>query len=310
MSLAAARAAALLLLLAADVVWCKYVFDANIGGWMKAHKFVATWEEAFIKCRSEDALLMSPTSKELALAMRAAVSSTELPTAYYIGTSAAFYPGDQYLSIEGIPLDDMPVSDMIDRLDARDGKCLSMDRERIRVVPCTSRLPYICYRKQKDNNSNRNETEYEPYDDEYKLEASTGSCYKYHAVERTWHDAYLTCADEGAHLVVINDEREARAIHALGLPTSGYMFIGIRDWKDDHDWLSVHGESLESLYAEWHDGHEDEVTGELCGVLDGLAKLNHFRCDDERHFLCEKPPKSARLLPPREEQAQARYNRF
>lgn len=69
----------------------------------------------------------------------------------------------------------------------------------------------------------------------YTYDKTTGHCYKIHPA-KLWNDALTTCADEGAHLAIINNQVEAQSINSMEGFSSNWMFIGLRqtgsgDWK-------------------------------------------------------------------------------
>jgi hypothetical protein len=60
--------------------------------------------------------------------------------------------------------------------------------------------------------------------------------YKLHIVEKSWQEALKTCEEEGAHLLVINSEYEAKTMAQLWKenPTflvrnSYYAYVGFHD---------------------------------------------------------------------------------
>jgi hypothetical protein len=60
--------------------------------------------------------------------------------------------------------------------------------------------------------------------------------YKLHTVGKSWEEALQTCEEEGAHLLVINSEDEAKSIASLWeknlaflAKNSYYAFVGFHD---------------------------------------------------------------------------------
>lgn len=268
-------------------VYGKYLYHSGIKGWIATHKVVATWDEAYQQCQSEGAVLASPTTVELRNMMQELIAAN--PTQYFTGIRAR-YINKIYASTEGALLDDMPVSDFINKLDPEEGQCIVMNVTSISPVACTSRMPYMCYKKE---NKNVALTECGTYDKEYKLIDSTGSCYKFHNSLSNWGEAYQTCIDEGAYLAIINDKSEAKAVISnIIKEKSHYVLLGIEDWKGTNNWISIHGEPIGQLFNVWLNSNKTEKATR-CATLDpDEPKLKDFGdcLNTKFFFLCEKDP--------------------
>ncbi|XP_075987243.1 uncharacterized protein LOC142983923 [Anticarsia gemmatalis] len=287
-------AVCVLVSLAINDVQSRYVHESNIPGAIETNKIISAFEEAVSQCKTEGAVLAAPVNEQLRDEMIALIGVNNHSTPYFINAKLEHSHNPQFVSSEGVSLDDMSVSDMIEELDPRDGECLAMDSRTIRVVSCSAPLPYMCY-KENDTISNTtereigNDTESEincgTSDQEYEYYNDTGSCYKFHPQYTTWNDARAICETEGGYLVVLNNELEAQVVHDMG---NYYIHVGIHDSTNDNKgWKSIRGDRLEDIYNEWNNALKT-YDGEHCAIMIYIGGLNYNKCDDERAFLCEK----------------------
>ncbi|XP_075987262.1 C-type mannose receptor 2-like [Anticarsia gemmatalis] len=307
-----------LVLFVTNDVQGRYIFESTIRGSIETNKIISSFEDAASQCKTEGAVLAAPVNKQLRDEMMAFISVNNHSTPYFINAKLVHTHKPQFVSSEGVSLDDMSVSDMIEELDPRDGECLAMDSRTIRVVSCSAPLPYMCYKEndittpvpvartaitepvnlQTSTLSPRVVTDCGTTDTGYKFVESTGSCYKHHPEEKNWDDASSVCTAEGGYLVIINDKNEARVIRNKFFPIYAYAtYIGLRDYNDNDIWTSVHGDDLNSLFNEWHDDHSTQ-TDMNCGILDLNARLNDYRCTVECSFVCEKNPRARDISEP------------
>ncbi|XP_022816384.1 lymphocyte antigen 75-like [Spodoptera litura] len=283
------------LLLWAGVALCKqYVYDDDADGWLKLHKIPLTWQEAFMTCHLEDAVLASPTNDALHQAMLTAVKKAEIDLPIYIGTKEMFVYG-QYASIEGVQLEDMPV-----KFPSTNGikpeECVRLTKEgEVAFTNCSEWLPYICYKK----NTTHLKYNYDcgTFDREYQYNAATGSCYKLHKQARTWRLAYKVCTAEGGHLVIINDKTEDDVVVNIlkGKPRNlpwELSHAGFFDWnKDLLTFLTIHGEKLNTVYNIWNENQPDNKGVNIYGGILENGKLDEEWDSREAYFVCEKDPK-------------------
>ncbi|PSN46950.1 hypothetical protein C0J52_12567 [Blattella germanica] len=71
--------------------------------------------------------------------------------------------------------------------------------------------------------------------------------YKLHAVLKTWFEARDICAQEGAHLPVINSDREANAL--LHFWTPHPKIANLYDWRNDWAFIGFHDQFVEGEYV-------------------------------------------------------------
>ncbi|XP_075974097.1 uncharacterized protein LOC142975246 [Anticarsia gemmatalis] len=283
-----------------DVVYSGFVYHENIKGWIKPFKLVTTWDKAAERCYSAGAIMASPIDKPMLSAMKSIILDQRDQSQYFfIGMNSKFAP-EQFVSQEGIKLEDLPETAMITRLESLHGRCLSMNLTNIRVEPCSHRLAYMCYKRKQHLEENREPNECGTYDDEYKLNETTGSCYKYHMELKTWDEANIICAREGAYLAIINDEEEAK-LHTAKIVDKQYdLYVGLRDLELDNNWMSIHGQPVEQLYNSWWQGAKRVVPPRHCGYLDTYTgQLDDSDCSSKLSFVCEKNPAVVRF-PPRQ----------
>ncbi|XP_075987357.1 macrophage mannose receptor 1-like isoform X2 [Anticarsia gemmatalis] len=298
-----------LVLFATNDVQGRYVFEPTLHGSIETNKIISTFQDAVSQCKTEGAVLAAPLNQQLRNEMMALIGVNNHSTPYFINAKLVHSHKLQFVSSEGVSLDAMSVSDMIEELDPRDGQCLAMDSRTIRVVSCSAPLPYMCYKENDasvpvgvavartippvpeiyESSSERIlALDCGPNSQGYHLDRSTGSCYKIQSdAVMTWDDADSTCRSEGGHLVVLNDEHEARVVQAFDAPGS---WIGIRDFHNNNIWTSVEGKSMSELYNVWHNGH-NPYTDLDCGTINIQGKLDDYTCDTKRNFICEKNPR-------------------
>ncbi|XP_075987340.1 secretory phospholipase A2 receptor-like [Anticarsia gemmatalis] len=298
-------------------VQSRYVFESSIRGSIETNKIISSFEDAASQCKTEGAVLAAPVNEQLRDKMIALIGVKNHSTPYFINAKLVHSHKPQFVSSEGVSLDDMSVSDMIEELDPRDGECLAMDSRTIRVVSCSAPLPYMCYKENDittpvtvpvagptvteqvniQTSTERVVTDCGTNDTEYELLESTGSCYKHHRLDKTWDEANSICTAEGGYLVILNDENEAIAVYRRFFLANRYAtFIGLRDFNNTETWTSVHGDDVNSLFHVWDDDHNSDKSLN-CASLDYTCKLAEFDCEAAFTFVCEKDPRTRNTGP-------------
>jgi hypothetical protein len=82
----------------------------------------------------------------------------------------------------------------------------------------------------------------------YELHRGVGS-YKIHSEPKTWHEAHKICAQEGAHLAIINSEQESRVLQSIFASVvntqigecRSFVLIGFHDLYNEGQYLTVFG---------------------------------------------------------------------
>lgn len=68
--------------------------------------------------------------------------------------------------------------------------------------------------------------------------------YKFHPEARTWAEAKKICAEEGAHLLVLNHEHEVKLVREM-FPrypgAGGYAFVGFHDQHTEGQYITMFG---------------------------------------------------------------------
>ncbi|KAJ8727849.1 hypothetical protein PYW08_016234 [Mythimna loreyi] len=278
-----------------------YYQDDNVVGWIKLHKTPATFKDAYMTCYYEGAVLASPINDPLAATLERKRNMTD--GVIWIGTHSLFSEND-FISIEGVQVNDMPIS--ISYETEPNENCLIMaSAGQAQTSNCTRLLPFVCYRHRRDEPVN---FKCGTFDNRYKYEPRTGSCYKLHHERQEWLRAQLICSSEGGYLAVVNDEEEAMILRNMSsrraLKISKYtdwepLFIGIRDWDRKGIWTTVQGDSLDSVYHAWGWGQPDNLGGrQYCGSLLKNGLLDDTWCHVKTLFICEKDPCKARFTHP------------
>ncbi|XP_022830649.1 C-type mannose receptor 2-like isoform X1 [Spodoptera litura] len=272
----------------------QYWFNMDVNGWLKVHTIPATWEEAFLRCHYEGAVLASPLTQQLSKALEHKFSVISQQS-IHLGTHDLYSNGD-YFSVEGIPLDSLVLKWSNFR---GTGDCLAMSRDgRAFITKCMEPRPYICYKKLDNLTMNICGT----FDDAYQFYDKTGSCYKRHDEYRTWTDAFKICAAEGGYLLILNDATEAAIVREMFPVRTGKanewenFHVGLRAWGPERTWITIHGERIEDVFHDWNPGQPDNYQGvQNVGALLRLGTLDDHSIDKKSMFVCEKDPKIKRF---------------
>ncbi|NP_001165396.1 C-type mannose receptor 2-like [Bombyx mandarina] len=280
-----------------------YTYFRNINGWLKLQEIPAIWQEARLRCRLEGSVLASPLDAALKSSMLSLITNKKSSCGIYTGIHALFSKGD-FRSIEGVPLAKIPHdwADYEPDNAGGDENCILMYPDgNFADVNCTDTFQYVCYKKK---TSTVAMSSCGSVDSEYTLSKETGNCYKFHKVPRTWSRAYMTCLAEGGYLTIINSQQEATflkelfaknpASHMVGRFWKDIAFIGLHDWNEHGEWLTINGETLpEAGYDKWSAGEPNNSTGgEYCGSIYRSALINDLWCGRPAPFICEKEPRS------------------
>ncbi|PZC71508.1 hypothetical protein B5X24_HaOG213216 [Helicoverpa armigera] len=229
------------------------------------------------------------------------------------------HSGDDFVSIQGVPLSDMEINWAPQTYPDVSGLCLTMavngSSHYMNVTSCKDSLPYICSRKFEDRTMNECGT----FDDAYHLNKRTGSCYKVHFDTKTWYHAYEICAAEGGHLVVINNKEEALFIkdmfparpsdkidrwekfhigmrayggdHRTWVDKWDAFFIGLFAYGDPLEWMTVNGDRVDDVYNYWDPGQPDNRGGiQRHGTIIRAGTLDDDNGGRQLMFVCEKSP--------------------
>ncbi|KAJ8715421.1 hypothetical protein PYW07_009903 [Mythimna separata] len=283
---------------------CDYLYSSEAKGWFKHHDVPATWADARLQCDLEGAVLASPTTQEIKAEMMTYIMITENELIMYgvfTGIHATFAKGAFY-TIDGVPLSKIPHSWARDEPDNKGNNesCLIFySNGELEDLSCEETRPFICYRSE---NQEVNINECGTIDSEYRLDARTNKCYKFHPVPRIFTRALFACAAEGGHLAIINSNTEAKVLSEIfakypertlvGAPSKDVAFVGIRDRNKHGDWRTIHGQTLaEAGFGTISPGNPNNTApGQYCGAIHRFGQLDDVYCDRIAAFFCEKSP--------------------
>jgi hypothetical protein len=73
--------------------------------------------------------------------------------------------------------------------------------------------------------------------------------YKVHGEPRNWQEARKICAQEGAHLAIINSKEESEALRSMLAPVAEkaktvWAFIGFHDLYTEGQYLTIFGKPM------------------------------------------------------------------
>ncbi|XP_069675815.1 hemolymph lipopolysaccharide-binding protein-like [Periplaneta americana] len=121
--------------------------------------------------------------------------------------------------------------------------------------------------------------------------------YKLHTEAKPWHDARQICAQEGAHLAIINSEEEAEELKAilarhpkiLSDWRNEYAYIGMSDIRSEGDWITIFGQPLNTTgYMKWAPNQPDQGREGNCGLMQRTGGLHDVPCALAFPTFCER----------------------
>ncbi|CAH0398087.1 unnamed protein product [Chilo suppressalis] len=276
-----------------------YTYYPEAGGWFKIHKVPTDWNEARLKCYFEGANLASPINDRVYAAMRSLMLVQSGPA--FTGVHMLDAVGE-FTSIEGVQLQRMPIQwakGEPNNLNNEERSLAILPDGSFADVQSNKVLPYICYRKQTGNEIMSKECG--SYAEGYEWDPVSNSCYKYHHDCVKWHRANMICAAEGAHLLILNSEREAKLIvdryakrpincnpNSVNFGST-FFLVGIHNIDVERSfWFTVDGQRIEdSGYHRWASG-EPNILSEKCGAFRrDNSGLFDIQCEERVPFICE-----------------------
>ncbi|KAJ9590458.1 hypothetical protein L9F63_016489 [Diploptera punctata] len=120
--------------------------------------------------------------------------------------------------------------------------------------------------------------------------------YKLHTDMKTWEEALIACEAEGAHLLIINSDQEAKALEIFwdvnpkinDRPLNDWAHVGFHDKYKEGQYLTIFNESLVSTgYVKWYPG---DPQGEVqdCGMVARKSNLlADVECNIKIPYFCE-----------------------
>ncbi|KAJ9584258.1 hypothetical protein L9F63_021380, partial [Diploptera punctata] len=126
--------------------------------------------------------------------------------------------------------------------------------------------------------------------------------YKFHDEAIIWQDALRICAQEGAHLAIINSEAESTLIKNLfakypNIPNSfseSSVFLGYHDLHNEGQFQTIFGETLNTTgFSRFLNGQPNNTPVGMdkdqdCGGVHREGLLNDLPCNSRFGFICER----------------------
>ncbi|XP_074666730.1 C-type lectin domain family 17, member A-like isoform X1 [Strix aluco] len=112
------------------------------------------------------------------------------------------------------------------------------------------------------------------------------SCYSFSTETMSWLDAKEICADQGAHLVIVNSEMEQNFLKD-NMNSSSTYWLGVTDQLEEGTWVWTNGERTSISY--WNTWKENKDKDQKdCGSIGPDGIWNDDRCSHFHHWICEK----------------------
>ncbi|XP_073944593.1 macrophage mannose receptor 1-like isoform X1 [Choristoneura fumiferana] len=254
-----------------------YTYHQEAEGWFKLHRIPATWQNAYLNCYYEGAVLASPETENLRAALKSTVTGQQSGQSLqscgiFTGIHATFGKG-AYFSVEGTPLSRIPVAwapGEPDNANNSEDCLLMLPNGTLADVNCSDVYPYVCYRKKQKNMPALNACG--TVDNGYSFDSRTNSCYKFHTTPLIWTRAFVACAHEGGYLAIINSKLEHQLIKELysksyssiisGNYNRGAIHLGYKSFEHLSLWMTIHGQTLkEAGFEKWSKGQPDTIMG-------------------------------------------------
>ncbi|XP_073943666.1 uncharacterized protein isoform X1 [Choristoneura fumiferana] len=254
-----------------------YEYNANVDAFYKLHTEGAHKREATAKCIEEGAELLKVTSEEDLKQVRAMMKRFPNLNDLVIVASIEPYEAWQVDSNYNV---------------------LNRNGE-IKEASMHQKLPFVCKVATKDVPYNK---ECDVYSNDYVSRISTtGSCYRVYTAEDDWHEAQANCEAQGAHLVILNSDKELETLYAMlqDKPHNSetQYFAGVRadTTSESRVFKTVLDQTLEEIgYGPWEESEpNDYAGGENCVTLDTRrhGKYNDVWCHFKMPYVCEKTVK-------------------
>ncbi|XP_067007064.2 hemolymph lipopolysaccharide-binding protein [Anabrus simplex] len=123
--------------------------------------------------------------------------------------------------------------------------------------------------------------------------------YKLHTSAATWETARATCEEEGAHLIIVNTDREAKVVQEMLARFSPsvkgdadtYSHVGIHIRYSDKIFRTLSGEPVSSCcYNIWAPGNPKGHADTLCACMHRQGQYHDTLCSGTKYyFICEFP---------------------
>ncbi|XP_031465113.1 C-type lectin domain family 17, member A-like [Phasianus colchicus] len=117
--------------------------------------------------------------------------------------------------------------------------------------------------------------------------AFEGNCYSFSTERMSWREAKEICDDQGAHLVIINSDRE-QGFLKNSINSSNVYWLGLTDEQQEGTWLWINGDAVSTSYwMAWQENPDQDQKD--CGTMGPNGLWMDERCSQLHHWICEKP---------------------
>ncbi|XP_069672196.1 hemolymph lipopolysaccharide-binding protein-like [Periplaneta americana] len=131
----------------------------------------------------------------------------------------------------------------------------------------------------------------------YELVPGVGY-YKLHTKARNWQDARSICVEEGAHLAIVNSDKEAAVFGAMlvrnpdieAIWKNDWAYLGFHDQYSEGEFVTVFNQPLNSTgFEKWYPSQPANNTRENCGLINkDKTLLGDTECYRLLPFFCER----------------------
>ncbi|XP_027132237.1 C-type lectin domain family 10 member A [Larimichthys crocea] len=118
------------------------------------------------------------------------------------------------------------------------------------------------------------------------------NCFLFSSLTLTWNQSRLWCDRQGAHLVILHDDKAWDFVTRRAVPV--FYWVGLSDWRTGR-WEWVNWTPYTMIRRQWTpgqpdnwDGHGMGRGGEDCVHLHHDGRLNDLHCDTQMNFICQK----------------------
>ncbi|GBP18860.1 Hemolymph lipopolysaccharide-binding protein [Eumeta japonica] len=129
---------------------------------------------------------------------------------------------------------------------------------------------------------------------DYQFVAAVEAFYKYGSEIMSWHEAFVDCERDGAHLYFPRNDNEWRVVRAKIINPSGgnaSIHLGMYKGNEYGDYVTIDGKRRFEVYNHWLSGKgaQGYCVAMSSDNRDGLRDLlTNEPCTERRSFVCEK----------------------
>ncbi|XP_071583171.1 LOW QUALITY PROTEIN: hepatic lectin-like [Heliangelus exortis] len=110
------------------------------------------------------------------------------------------------------------------------------------------------------------------------------SCYSFSTETTSWGEANQTCADQGAHLIIIDSEQEQ---DFLKENINSTYWLGVTDQQKEGSWVWTNGQEVTlSYFNVWKENKDRDQKN--CGSIGPDGIWSDAKCSHPNLWICEK----------------------